>query len=435
MPDLLTTAFQTTTRSNLLRGLSSHVVVRRDLEVAPHSVYLAISPSEKVYVGITRLTLKARRRAHMSARSARRGCGNYFRHALRKYGDEMRWEILEDGIQGHDLAVEREAHWIDVFGSDDPSRGYNANKGGQGPSRATAELLQAANAHPVLRSDGRPFISSREAAKTMGLTEDIVAKAIRFDRVCCGFTFTKISYEAYLVAKKAWESEHGRNAPEPDYEKQRGWNLSDEHRAKLSGLRRHKAHSEQHLQNLRPKLQRPVRRSDGREFASITEAAEASGLTRDQVAYSIKRGCSYSGLSFTSIGMETLADQRVPKTVLRSDGIRFNSIAEAARSVSVTRPQMRYGIEHGRTLGGFTFVYDEEANAGGLRERGVIRAAAKVLKKAARVPVVRSDGLKFPTLTSAARTLGVSVSTVLLAVRDGRKLQDFTFTTAANCSE
>lgn len=430
-----TTEFQTTTlaRSRLHGGRSSAEMARRDVEDAAYpayTVYCATSPSGKVYVGITVKTLAERRRAHMSVRNARRSWGNRFRHALRKYGDEMRWEVLENGIRGHARAVEREAHWIAFFGSDDPARGYNANRGGQGPSRTVAELIQAAHACPVLRSDGRPFVSSQEAARIMGLSKDIVAKSIRLDRVCCGFTFDRISYEEYVEAKKEWEAEHGRNAPEPDYEKQRGWYVSDDQRQKESVAQKGKPHRESHLQNLRPKLQRPVLRSDGVSFSSISEAAEASGLTRDQVAYSIRRGCAYAGVSFTSLGREGLADERVPKAVLRSDGVRFGSIAAAARSVSVTRPQMRYGIQHGRVLGGFTFAYDDSRNSEKLRGLRKRRASAKIKKKAARVPVVRSDGAEFPTLRAAARALDVSVSTIHCAVRDGRPVKEFTFTKA-----
>jgi hypothetical protein len=397
-------------------------------------VYRATSPSGKIYIGVTSKTLTARRKSHMSAATSRRGWGNRFRHAVRKYGVELRWEVLEDGLQTHETALEREAHWIGVFGSDDPARGYNANKGGQGPSRSVAEQLQISNAHPVLRSDGRPFISVREAAKTMGLTEDKVGRALRGDRVCCGFTFTRISYEKFLVAKKAWESKHGRNAPEPKYAKQRGWLVSDGQRVNESNAKRGKPLRGDHLLHLREKTQRAVRRSDGIEFASIEKAALASGLTRDQVAYSIKRLKAYDGVSFVSLGQAALSDGRVPKFVVRSDGKRFASIAEAARSVSVTRPQMRYAIEHERVLGGFTFAYDEDANTSSLQARQVARENAKTLKKAAAIPVVRSDGMTFPTLTAAAKSVDVAVSTMMLAVRDHRRINDFHFV-QANCSK
>lgn len=198
--------------------------------------------------------------------------------------------------------------------------------------------------------------------------------------------------------------------------------------------RRQKPHSAQHLAHLRLKIQQPVLRSDGVQFVSIGDAAKASGMTRDQVAYSIRRGKAYGGFSFSRSGGEDLANQRTAKAVLRSDGVSFKSIADAARSVSASRPQIRYAIQHQRSLNGFTFSYDEETNEVRQQAHHIARIKAKISKKSATVSVWRSDGVFFPTLTAAAKAIGVAVSTVMLAVRSGRSVNNFTFQRAVNDS-
>lgn len=222
-------------------------------------IYKAMSPSGKVYVGLTHKSLHERQKQHLTAaRSEASGQNRYFYKALRKYGSGFVWEILEDGIEGREQANSREQHFIALFRSNEPSCGYNGTSGGdaltqcteavrqkmsvaarargmtpkqlenlqqgrQGDvqrqrahrsprfagkthtqesralmSRSQAQVprtaawmqkIKAANKYPVLRSDGVLFDSAADAARQMGLSPDAVAKSMRQQRPCAGYTF------------------------------------------------------------------------------------------------------------------------------------------------------------------------------------------------------------------------------------------------------
>ena len=87
-------------------------------------IYKITSPSGKVYVGQTIQEFKHRIRSHQRKDS---GCTAISR-AIQKYGDEMKYEIIENNIP-HEQLDEREVFWIKKLNSISPG-GYNLNTGG-----------------------------------------------------------------------------------------------------------------------------------------------------------------------------------------------------------------------------------------------------------------------------------------------------------------
>jgi group I intron endonuclease len=87
-------------------------------------IYKITSPSGKAYVGQTIRSFEERIRNHQRKGS---GCTAISR-AIHKYGDEMKYEIIEDNIP-HKQLDEREIYWIKELNSLAPS-GYNLNTGG-----------------------------------------------------------------------------------------------------------------------------------------------------------------------------------------------------------------------------------------------------------------------------------------------------------------
>ena len=87
-------------------------------------IYKISSPSGKVYVGQTIQKFNDRIRSHQYKGS---GCTAISR-AIYKYGDEMKYEIIEDNIP-HEQLDEREIYWIKELNSLAPG-GYNLNTGG-----------------------------------------------------------------------------------------------------------------------------------------------------------------------------------------------------------------------------------------------------------------------------------------------------------------
>jgi hypothetical protein len=95
------------------------------MEEARGIIYKISSPSGKVYVGQTVRSFEKRIRQHKSKHS----CCTYLKRAIQKYGDEMKYEIIEEDVPQEQLD-EREIHWIKELNSIAPT-GYNCTTGGQ----------------------------------------------------------------------------------------------------------------------------------------------------------------------------------------------------------------------------------------------------------------------------------------------------------------
>jgi hypothetical protein len=87
-------------------------------------IYKITSPSGKVYVGQTIRSFEERIQEHKRESSR---C-TLLKSAIQKYGNEMKYEIIEDNIP-HNQMNEREILWISHFNSLAPN-GYNLTSGG-----------------------------------------------------------------------------------------------------------------------------------------------------------------------------------------------------------------------------------------------------------------------------------------------------------------
>jgi len=94
-------------------------------EVRTGIIYKITSPSGKVYVGQTMRSFETRVAEHKSKTS---NC-TALKNAINKYGDEMKYEIIEEDVPQEHLD-DREIHWISHSNSLAPG-GYNLNTGGQ----------------------------------------------------------------------------------------------------------------------------------------------------------------------------------------------------------------------------------------------------------------------------------------------------------------
>jgi len=90
-------------------------------------IYFALSPSGKVYIGLTSQSLRTRICHHH--RHARLGKQWPLSQAIRKYGELLHWEIIVTGLTKPE-AVQIEKDLIKQL--DTQKRGYNATSGGDG---------------------------------------------------------------------------------------------------------------------------------------------------------------------------------------------------------------------------------------------------------------------------------------------------------------
>ena len=89
--------------------------------------YLATSPSGKHYIGITSKSLEERKKTHYQ--DATRGSQRYFMNAIRKYGEQLSWEVLQK-VDTWEEAKNLEIAYIKQY--DSYNNGYNLTLGGDG---------------------------------------------------------------------------------------------------------------------------------------------------------------------------------------------------------------------------------------------------------------------------------------------------------------
>lgn len=95
-------------------------------------IYKATSPSGRSYIGQTKGSLRRRMKRHISDayRSSYHLYDSKFSRAIRKYGDNIKWEILTELVESQVLLDKLEQHYITEF--DTINSGYNCNEGGGG---------------------------------------------------------------------------------------------------------------------------------------------------------------------------------------------------------------------------------------------------------------------------------------------------------------
>lgn len=90
-------------------------------------VYKVTSPSGKSYIGISSNSLNRRKSSHEYA--ARNGSKLLIHNAIRKYGDQLVWEVLET-CKSFKEASSREIWYVSHFKTN--TNGYNLTLGGEG---------------------------------------------------------------------------------------------------------------------------------------------------------------------------------------------------------------------------------------------------------------------------------------------------------------
>jgi group I intron endonuclease len=90
-------------------------------------IYLATSPSNKVYVGTTSKSLIERSKEHIWLAKGKKQ--RIFQSALRKYNYNFKWEVLEENLNLKEAEL-AEKYYIAFFNSTDRNFGYNLSPGG-----------------------------------------------------------------------------------------------------------------------------------------------------------------------------------------------------------------------------------------------------------------------------------------------------------------
>ena len=419
-------------------------------------VYRAIAPNGKVYVGITSNTLDHRKYGHYA--TARRENKTYFHKALLKYGQELKWEVVESGVVGLESAYERERFYINLYKSNQSEFGYNGNAGGVGATLAQISKTKEVSGRPVFRSDGKVFTTASEAALYMGAKRaDFVSKSIRRGGTCAGYTFRELPREEFDSLRDQVQIVTG---PVEEVHWTLARSFSEEVRSKISNTKKGKPanRSEEGERARVAAISKKVYRSDGAIYNSITEAGESVSKNRDALSHALEKELVVGGylFSFEKIGPEDLArvlknleDQKNrrkseamitsrSRSVYCSDGRVFPSFTAAFKALGVKNSTLNSAIKNGTRINGSLFDYspitperEVEIEASKEKQKQDALAAIKTrnLKK-----ILRSDGAIFQTFADAAKALGGDRKQLSQAVKNQIPYKDFTFTLIINAS-
>lgn len=90
-------------------------------------IYKVISPSGRIYIGLTKQGLEKRKSDHFSEAKTSKS-NRKFHNAISKYGESLKWEIIKIGLSKN-LAQLYEMYYIKKYNS--YKKGYNSTLGGE----------------------------------------------------------------------------------------------------------------------------------------------------------------------------------------------------------------------------------------------------------------------------------------------------------------
>ena len=155
------------------------------------TLYKATSPSGKVYVGYTNFRLKDRMGQHYN--DARRGKKRPFYSALRKYGNKVKWEIINI-YYTKSYVQNREKFYISLYQSNNLLFGYNSTLGGEGTPGLQFSKTK------YIDNSGVIYFGTKDVFKKTGVNKSSLTQSIKNNYWCKNIYFS-IYKEGMLVAE------------------------------------------------------------------------------------------------------------------------------------------------------------------------------------------------------------------------------------------
>lgn len=135
-----------------------------------YTIYKATSPSNKVYIGMTKKSVDVRRKEH-EYHSKNNKRKKIFHDALRKYELNFTWKALEIGLAKEE-AEQKEIEYIAKFNATNRDFGYNQAKGGMAGDIMSEESRARWKQSMQRHYDDLEYIKKVSASKKKSLSED-----------------------------------------------------------------------------------------------------------------------------------------------------------------------------------------------------------------------------------------------------------------------
>jgi group I intron endonuclease len=157
-----------------------------------YTLYKATSPSGKVYVGYTSFRLKDRMLQHYS--DAKRGKKRPFYSALRKYGNKVKWKIINI-YYTKEFVQNRERYYISLFQSNNLMFGYNSTSGGEGTPNLQFSKTK------YIDNNGNIYFGTRDVFNKTGVNKSTLINSIK-NNFWCGNIYFSVYKEGMKAAEK-----------------------------------------------------------------------------------------------------------------------------------------------------------------------------------------------------------------------------------------
>ena len=160
-------------------------------------IYLAKAPSGRKYVGITK-DFHTRKLAHLN--KAKNGSDRQFHRALRKYENEISWQII-DTAKDKKEACKKEIEWIAKL--DTYKTGYNMTRGGEIAPESAKEGTRKYIAKPENKDKrakecgGKPFLVFKVDGSFIG-------KFVNIKRFCRENNINRRNFNSCLAGRKEY---------------------------------------------------------------------------------------------------------------------------------------------------------------------------------------------------------------------------------------
>lgn len=317
-----------------------------------YTIYKAISPSGKLYIGYTEYKLEDRIKLHK--KSAIKYPHRPFYKALNKYQDKIKWEII-NVYYTEQYAKSREVYFIKLFKSKIEENGYNCTDGGEG----TPGLKQGRVKY--IDNFGIIYNGHNEVYEKTGVTRESLGASIKYGYKCGKYYFSKYK-EGMTQAKYV----HTRSRTQP-----------------IICIELNKT------------------------FNTIRQAAKYFN-TREQTISRVLSGKRklFKGYSFKYLNKENkifMSKRKNNKKIIDCSGNIYSSIREAAKVNKVERSCITFGIKHKRLVKGISFcIYDNN-----------IKKCPKYIQKRTKLVKCLNTGKVFKSVKEASNFLSVDISTVI----------------------